>query len=299
MTKSTRVAPARAVSSVRSRLWGDRPRQTVARDLLPPAYRDATDYPSVDIVGAPDVLRLPAIAIVGTRALPVRHVRWVGEVISDVVTACGRVVVSGGANGVDAIAHRAAVDAGLPSVVVLASGVERAGPASNRPLFHSVVDAGGAVLGFGEAGRRPFKGCFLKRNVSIAAAAQLVVVAAAPTTSGALSTAAAARRMGIPVLAVPGPALDPVFAGCHHLIRTGARICTGGPDALSALGEAAQMKIPMGTPARPAVEERATRLFEGLNAGRSVDEMTRDLGVSAQEAQRLLLELRLAGFQGV
>lgn len=285
-----------------SRIWGPRPLVRISRAELPPALRDTTRYDHADVVGDVATLTQPCIGIVGTRNLNSRQGEDVRAVVEDIVRSVGRPVVSGGALGVDRIAHEVALEAGVPTVVILASGIERAGPAAHHDLFRQIADGGGAVVGFGPPTRRPFRGCFLARNRTIAAMAEAVVVAAAPKRSGALSTAAAARGMGRPVLAVPGPARAVAWEGCHQLLRDGARICTGPEDVLKALGEASQGRLELPRP--PArrlapVDDQARALWEELQAGGTFDAAARAIGVDAAVAQTLLLELQLAGYDGV
>lgn len=179
-------------------------------------------YPSrLDGAGAP-VLRvegvLPAlggaVAVVGARAAT-RAGLEAAWAFGHALAQAGRAVISGGALGIDASAHRGALAArGAGTVAVLGSGLDRLYPTRNRPLFSEIAAApGGAVVSPFEDAAPPRPGRFLARNRVIAALADATVVVEAGTRSGALATARAARELGRLVLAVPGsPGTDALVA---------------------------------------------------------------------------------------
>ena len=148
----------------------------------------------------------------------------------------GYVVVSGGAEGCDAAAHRAAMEAGGQTVVVLAGGHDHPYPAPHVPLFEEVVARGGAVVSAQWPTVRPAPWRFLARNRVIAELSQVCVVVRARARSGALSTARAARKIGRPVLAVPGDVGEGWSEGTHQLLAAGARPMTGSASLARALG---------------------------------------------------------------
>lgn len=148
----------------------------------------------------------------------------------------GFAVISGGAFGVDHAAHRAALDAGGDTVVVLGSGLAHPSPAAHRALFDAAIARGALVSPFACA-RTAARWTFPKRNAWIAGLASAVVVAQAGARSGALHTARAALAAGQPVYAAPGPMDAPLHAGCHALLAEGARVLTA-PDAWAAAAPA-------------------------------------------------------------
>lgn len=147
----------------------------------------------------------------------------------------GIVVVSGLARGIDAAAHRAAIEAGGRTIAVLGTGVDVPYPASHRSL-HQLVQQNGAVVSEMEPGRTAFPGCFPRRNRIIAGLSKLVVVVEAGFKSGALNTANWAQQMARDVAAVPGQIDDPRAAGSNQLIRDGAIVLADVDDLLMVCG---------------------------------------------------------------
>jgi DNA processing protein len=153
------------------------------------------------------------------------------------LAGAGICVVSGGAVGVDAAAHRGALEGGGHTVVVLGCGLDVPYPRRNLELFRSVREAGGTLLTEHPPGARPLGEHFVPRNRLIAALSGAVVVVQAAIGSGSLSTARAAGSRGAgQVLAVPGSPWDRGAAGCNDLIRDGATLVRGLDDVLEALG---------------------------------------------------------------
>jgi DNA processing protein len=181
-------------------------------------------------------LRRPGVAIVGARASDGYGLSAAIATARDAVWA-DRVVISGGAEGCDAAAHRAALEAGGQTLVVLGSGHDRLYPAHHRGLFAEIVEAGGTIASPYWPETPPAKYRFLARNRVIAALSAVVVVARARHKSGALSTAFAGFEMGRPVLAVPGSVGDALSEGGHRLLAHGAKPMTGSGALLRALTE--------------------------------------------------------------
>lgn len=173
-----------------------------------------------------------AIAIVGTRVADDDALAFTHDLAEDLASQ-GHTIVSGGAIGVDAAAHRGALAAGGATIVVLPTGFAPPYPDEHRGLFREVVERGGALVTEQPDELKPHAGTFLARNRIIAALAERVVVTQAPLRSGALSTAAAARGLEKPVFAVPQAPWDARGAGFTELVRRGAQICTSPRDVLS------------------------------------------------------------------
>jgi len=184
--------------------------------------------------GRLDALLARSVAVVGSRA-STSYGEHVAADIAGGASDAGWCVVSGGAYGIDAAAHRAALTGITPTVAVMAGGVDRLYPAGHADLLSSVMD-GGAVFSEVPVGFAPHRSRFLARNRLIAAAAATCVVEAA-ARSGALSTVNHALRLGRPVGAVPGPVTSASSAGCHALIRDGAAVLvTGARDLVELAG---------------------------------------------------------------
>ncbi|MDQ0690584.1 DNA processing protein [Arthrobacter sp. W4I7] len=139
----------------------------------------------------------------------------------------GFTVVSGGAYGIDAHAHRAALagaSAAVPTIAVMAGGVDRFYPSGNEDLLRAVCNQG-AVIAEVPPGSAPTRYRFLQRNRLIAAMSAVTVVVEARWRSGALNTAHHAETLGRAVGAVPGSVHSANSAGCHRLLRDGGAVC--------------------------------------------------------------------------
>lgn len=184
--------------------------------------------------GDPRVLAAPdAVALVGARACT-EYGRSVASDLAAGLADHGLVVVSGGAFGIDAAAHRGALAAGGPTVAVLAGGVDRAYPRGNEDLFATIL-ASGAVVSEVPPGTAPTRSRFLLRNRLIAAGSGVTVVVEAAARSGALNTAGHAEALLRPVGAVPGAVTSAASVGCHRLIREGRAVCVTDADDVAEL----------------------------------------------------------------
>jgi DNA processing protein len=247
----------------------------------------------------PDALRLrgslaPArrAAIVGAR-LTDEYGADLARSIASGLARAGVAVVSGGALGVDAAAHEAALDAGGHTVAVLGTGVDVAYPASHRALFERILAAGGALLSEQPDGAPALKRNFPRRNRIVSGLCEAVVVVRAGEGSGALITAAWARSQGVPVLAVPGDVRDPLSAGTTALLRGGARAAASAEDVLAALGLDAPPERQLTLPTLGAAE---TALLSALvRRPRHADEVARAAGLAPGAALAGLLALEVQG----
>lgn len=178
--------------------------------------------------------REPALAVVGSRANTVAGAEATAEIASAAADA-GCTVVSGGAYGIDATAHRVAVAAGAPTVAVLAGGIDQLYPTGNVELLRNVARQG-TLVAESPPGTRPTRWRFLARNRLIAALGAATVVVEAGARSGALNTAHHAAQLGRPVFAVPGAFSSSASVGCHRLVAQGrAQIVVGPGDPVDAV----------------------------------------------------------------
>jgi len=184
----------------------------------------------------PDPSR-PMVALVGTRKASA-HGRDAAARLAGDLARAGVVIVSGGALGIDAAAHRGALAVGGTTLVVLPTGIERPHPAGHRRLFREIVEAGGACLTERAPDEPIGKWCFVARNRLVAALASWIVVVEARARSGTRATVDAARRLGRPLAAVPWRTIDPAEGGLE-LLREGALPVIGARDILDRLGIAA------------------------------------------------------------
>lgn len=211
-------------------------------------------------------------------------------------------VVSGGAYGVDAYAHRGALAAGGVTVVVLACGVDRPYPVSHANLFDRVAEDGLLVSEW-PPGAEPFRHRFLIRNRVIAAATRGTVVVEASARSGSLQTLRRAGQLSRCRMVVPGPVTSAMSVGCHEQLRSPEQttLVTGVPHILEEVGRMGTdlAPVPRG-PEHPRDRLAPTeqRLLEALLIRKplSSDEVATRAGVPAQEARRLLPSLAYRGF---
>ncbi|MGZ4482061.1 MAG: DNA-processing protein DprA [Gaiellales bacterium] len=227
----------------------------------------------------------PVVAVVGSRRGADAAVR-LAEELAATAAARGALVVSGLALGVDAAAHRGALDGGGITLAVLGSGVDVTYPRTNRSLFGRVA-AGGLLLSEYPPGTRPAPWRFPARNRLIAALADAVVVVEARERSGALITADFALELGRDVLAVPGWPGFAGSAGTNALLKAGAGLVEGPEDLASWLG------LPAPAP-RPVPTGRPGSVLEELRrAAADPDELAVRLGLGPSEVASALTRLEL------
>ncbi|HEX7671172.1 MAG TPA: DNA-processing protein DprA, partial [Polyangiaceae bacterium] len=148
----------------------------------------------------------------------------------------GVAIFSGGARGIDTAAHLGALEGSGQTVVVAPSSFDCPFPPENHALFERVVHAGGAFITSYPPGTQARQHHFFHRNAQLAALALAVVVVETRFVGGARNALAAARKLGRPVLAVPGAPWVPEASGCILEIRNGARIVASADDVLEAIG---------------------------------------------------------------
>lgn len=195
------------------------------------------------VKGDIDVLQCAAVAVVGSRH-PFTEGKQITTELSAEVAAEGVGIVSGLACGVDGIAHRTALQMGVPTMAVIACGLDRVYPAQHSALYKSIANHGLIVSEY-PSGTRPARYRFLARNRLLAAFSQGVVVTSAAWRSGALNTASWARDLGCPVMSVPHSIHDVDGAGCHRLIREGATLVTRGEEIMEEIGPIGQLALPL------------------------------------------------------
>jgi DNA processing protein len=235
-----------------------------------------------------DLLSRPAVAVVGARACSA-YGRQVARSIGRDLAAAGLVVVSGLARGIDADAHRGALESGGPTVAVLGCGIDRDYPAANRELARQ-IGAAGLVVSEYAPGVEPAPWRFPARNRIVAGLCAATVVVEARERSGALITADFALEEGREVFAVPGEITSALSAGTNALLRLGANPLTRAGDVLESYGiEAA---VPLAIEVGPVAATVLARIREGASGA---DELARATGLGAGELAAALSELELAG----
>lgn len=234
-----------------------------------------------------------AVALVGSR----RSSHYGSDMAARLareIAGYGFTVVSGLARGIDAAAHRGALEKGR-TLACLGCGLDTIYPPENTPLAVRVAEHGALItenpLGTGPDGWR-----FPARNRVISGLSLGVVVVEAPPTSGALITAEFALEQGREVMAVPGPADRPSSRGCHRLIKEGAKLVETAEDILVEFGvpvgeqKAEQLALPLDL----APEEK--RLLDLLSLQqRHADELVYETGWSPSQISSILMMLEIKG----
>lgn len=256
--------------------------QLLARHVesYPAMLREIPDPPAILYCrGAIEPRDALAVAIVGSRRCT-PYGRQLAEKLAGGLARAGMTIVSGLARGIDGFAHRGALQAGGRTIAVLATGVDEIYPAEHENLADEVA-LHGAVLSESPLGQKPLAGLFPQRNRIISGLSLGVIVIEAPRKSGALHTARHALEQGREVFAVPGRIDNPASAGCHDLIRDGAKLITCVDDVLEELGPLTQ----------PVAVEKTSD--DNVNAADAPESATvhspRELTLSDQERQVLNL----------
>jgi DNA processing protein len=208
-------------------------------------------------------------------------------------------VVSGGAFGIDAAAHRGALAAGR-TVAVLACGVDSPYPPGNAALFDRIGTLGLLVSEW-PPGATPQRHRFLIRNRVIAASCRGTVVVEASARSGARNTARRTQQLGRILMAVPGPVTSTMSVGTHLLIRHDqARLVTSAAEILEEVGRIGDdlAPVPHGpTTPRDTLDPLAARVLDALphRHPRPLDQIATESGIPIPDVRRTLPLLVLLG----
>jgi DNA protecting protein DprA len=206
------------------------------QDLTWPQSVNDLAAPPIGLVikGDPKLLTGNSLAIVGTRNPTQYGVRIAQDFAAGFVDR-DWAIISGGAYGIDAAAHKGALIAEGVTVAVIAAGIDINYPAGNARLFAEIAELG-CLVSEVTPGTPAIPSRFLTRNRLIAALSNATLVVEAAFRSGSLRTARDAAELMRPVMAIPGPITSPVSEGCHRLIgERAAEIVTSVADAVEFL----------------------------------------------------------------
>ena len=211
---------------------------TIHDDDYPKRLRQCDDAPLVIYtLGNTDFNALHVVSIVGTRRCTERGRDLCQQLVAGIAAHCpDTLIVSGLAYGIDVAAHRAALEAGLPTVGVLAHGLDEIYPRTHRQTAIQMLKNGGLLTEF--TSHTPIDRLnFLQRNRIVAGLADAVVIVESPARGGSLNTARLANEYQRDVFTFPGRPSDLTFEGCNLLIRrNGAVLITSPDDLLTDLG---------------------------------------------------------------
>lgn len=238
------------------------------------------------------LLSRPRLAVVGSRSVTTYGRQVTAELVGRLAEQ-GIVIISGLALGVDAVAHRAALEAGGLTIAVLPGGVDRPYPATNRRLSEHIVESSGALVSEYPPEAINFKQNFVARNRLVAGLSQAVLITEAAEKSGSLHTARFALEQGKEVLAVPGQITARTSVGANNLLKAGAHLVTDYRDVLHVLGLQAHRTKAAAVRGRNAHEQQLLDLLlQGINDG---DQLLIRSGLSASEFGQTLTMLELGG----
>lgn len=175
----------------------------------------------------------PPIAIIGARSCTANGTQLAAHLAHELARR-GHPIISAGGIGIDAAAHRAALETTSGTIAVLAGGLDRPYPAVHRELFHDIA-ANGLIISEAPPTIRPSRSAFLHRMRLIAALSGVLVIVQTPMRGGALIAAQEARTLGRHVGAMPGQVNDLAHAGCLALIHAGNASLVRDADDVSAL----------------------------------------------------------------
>lgn len=233
-----------------------------------------------------------AVAIVGTRGITA-YGRQVTAEITSVLARRGVTVISGLARGIDAEAHKAALNAGGRTLAVLGSGVDQIYPPEHRQLANQII-ASGALMSDYAPGTPPDGVNFPPRNRIISGLSMAVIVIEAGERSGALITAEFAADQGREVFAVPGNINAPKSVGCNRLIHQGARPLLTPEDVLESLDLASFQQQRVARAVLPKDEVEARLLSVLTREPMHVDDIRArvDMPIEKVSATLALMELK-------
>jgi DNA processing protein len=262
-------------------------------DAFPPVLSETASFvpPAIFVNGDASCLEAPTVGIVGTRGASA-YGKACAQKFAEALASAGVTIVSGGALGIDAAAHKGALVAGGQTAAVLAGGIDSVYPAVHSGLFKQIVK-NGCLVSQCAAGARPTDYKFLARNVLIAALSRALIVVQAPTRSGALSTAHAAAEMGREVFVVPANIDCIDFRGSFNLLRDGATLVYHPDQVLDSIGVQREREPVI----QPEVGEAGGKILAVL--GTEPLDPERIVSQTGMEASEVLSELTMLELEGL
>jgi DNA processing protein len=248
--------------------------------------------PVLFVVGRRELLNRPSLAIVGSRHATPQGIDN-ARAFAAALSAAGVTIVSGMALGIDAAAHRGALDGAGSTVAIGGTGLDRVYPARHRELAHAIAAHGALVSEF-PPGTPPLKENFPRRNRLISGIARGVLVVEATLSSGSLITARLAGEQGRDVFAIPGSIHSPFSKGPHKLIREGAKLVETAQDVLEEMHLAPPRAVQARWHEEPAAPAHAALLAAMAHDPVDVDTLIERTGLPADTIAAALTELELA-----
>ena len=237
----------------------------------------------------------PSIAIVGARACST-YGRIQAFRYAKVLSSAGVQIISGMAYGIDAEAHKGALEGGTATYAVLAGGVDICYPAGNKALYERILREGGGIISEQPPGMRARNYFFPARNRIISGLADMVLIVEAREKSGSLITAQWALDQGKTVYAIPGPVNEELSIVCHKLIYDGAGIAYSPEILLRELGMNYENKVKSDSKNDLGLASDLKLVYSCLDLRpKSTDFLIQKTGLPPRQIGSLLLELKLSG----
>ncbi|MCV7228683.1 DNA-processing protein DprA [Mycolicibacterium komossense] len=244
-----------------------------------------------------DEVTMRSAAIVGTRACTPYGEHVAADLAAGLVER-DVAVISGGAYGIDGVAHRATLSGDGVTVAVLAGGIDIPYPSGHSALLHRIAASGLLITEY-PPGVRPARHRFLTRNRLVAALSGATVVVEAGLRSGAANTAAWAKMLGRVVCAVPGPVTSAASAGTHELLRGEAILVTRAAEIVEIVGRAGELADGPAHPVTPldGLGEAESLVYEALpgRGVRTVEQIAIASGLVPEQVLAPLAMLEIAG----
>jgi len=268
---------------------------TIYDKEYPKLLKEIYDAPAILYVkGNIDALNCPSLGVVGSRKYS-QYGASVGYKLSKECAMSGLTIISGLALGIDAIAHRAAIDAGGVTVGVLGCGLDQVYPVSNHNLGKEIIAKAGAIISEFPIGTPPMKQNFPTRNRIIAGLSLGTLVVEAAFDSGSLITAGLALEYNREVFSVPGNIDSQMSEGTNKLIKEGAIPVTETGDILKILNIEEKTNIVKAKQILPETKEEGI-IVELLKTGeKSGDELIEKSKLNVIELNSLLTMMELKG----
>ncbi|MBO7672358.1 DNA-processing protein DprA [bacterium] len=236
------------------------------------------------------------LAVVGSRKASTYSKDALKKVISGLANT-DVTIVSGLASGIDSAAHQHAIENGLTTVGVIASGFDYTYPASNKHLYEQIEKENGVIFTEYYPTFEPLKYRFPQRNRIVSGLSYGTLVAEASIKSGALITANLTLEQGRELMCIPGLITNPNTEGIYKLIKNGAVIVTETEDILSALGWQIEGQLGLKLASAPELSDTETKIFEALAIEeKTFDEIQAETGI---DTDALLTDLTMLELKGI
>lgn len=244
-----------------------------------------------------------AISIVGTRKPTPYGSAFCSKAVEELADACPDLtIVSGLAYGIDSLAHAGALKCGLPTIAVVAHGLDMIYPASHRDLAKNILKAGGALVSEYPSHTKPFRGNFLERNRIVAGLSDATLVVESDLRGGAMSTASLAFDYDRELFAVPGRISDSLSTGCNSLIqRNKAMLATSATDIVKSMQwdiKGVRSALNQATLFDPELTDEQRLVVDRLRRSDtylSVDRLSELTNIEVPDLLPILFELELDG----